>query len=539
MEKLGVTLTKLELIDSSFNKLEEQKQRFLKCERAYKAKYSSEHLGRTKKLKASSRKRSKLYVPLIKTTVNIIHAIFKTSFMGKRNPIEIQRVGKRNPSDMIKANAIKAALKKEWEKGEHRIGLSKAVLSAIYLPMGITTLFWDENRKQIRTTFVPITNLAFDELARDIFDIEHVCYKWNQSVRDVKRKFDTKFYKGKKDRIYSKDSNFGDRIEMKEIYQRDYEKDKLVWRLSTYAGDIFVREDMFKNLPFHFGYCLEDVPSVDIEKRKEELNVYGSSLPEITWEIQEEYNIKRNQKIDITENQIDPQLAIDKNSGSVAVGDIVERRKMVRFETVQGKGIRDVVMPLGEPGTYGLTEEIQMLKSEYEVTTGVNSILTGQTSASDRRAMGALQTVNASSSMRIESMMQTLQDTMLNSYAKSFVELLWEHTSDEDFIKFTENEDIIDVIGTQGRREPLDFDIKINFGTTIANETRLNQLNQLLQILLQSGQGGEYAQRIIQEIMILLDGENAPIESINKNKEAQNEPTLEEKEASALMSGGV
>ena len=98
-----------------------------------------------------------------------------------------------------------------------------------------------------------------------------------------------------------------------------------------------------------------------------------------------------------------------------------------------------------------------MLKSEYEITTGVNSVMTGQTSPSDRRAMGALQTVNAASSMRIESMMQTLLDTMLQSYAEHFVWLIYRYTSDEELISITEDEEIIQKIGS--RDGPLDFDI--------------------------------------------------------------------------------
>lgn len=283
------------------------------------------------------------------------------------------------------------------------------------------------------------------------------------------------------------------------------------------------------------------MPSISVDSRENELQMYGTAVPELLLELQSEYNIKRNQKIDIVENQIDPTYFLDKNGGSVAVSDINDRMKYIRVETSQGKRIGDVIQARSEPGSYGLVEEIGMLHGEYEITSGVNSILNGQTSPSDRRAMGALQTVNASSSMRIESMMQTLVDTMLNTYAESFVDLVYRYTSDEDFVRITENEEIVGIIGTVGNRKDIGFDIRVNFGTTIANEVRLSQLNSLLQILMQSGTAPEEIVReIIAEVMVLIKGENANTEAITQPQEEEpREPTLEEKEAAALMHGGV
>lgn len=176
----------LNLIEKAFKDLENHKERFLKCEAAFLATYKDDK--RTSKLKNSERSRSKLYVPLIKTTVFIIHAIFKTSFMSDRCPIEITRVGRRSDDDLVLQNALTAVLKNRWKKKEHRVGLSKAVLSALYLPLGIVNLFYDKEQGDIATRFIPITDLAFDKYASDINDIEYVCYKWRQSVRQVEEK---------------------------------------------------------------------------------------------------------------------------------------------------------------------------------------------------------------------------------------------------------------------------------------------------------------------------------------------------------------
>ena len=511
----------LNLIEDAFSSLERHKWRFLECERAFRAVYKEDN--RTSKRKNSQKSRSKLYVPLIKTTIAIIHAIFKTSFMSDRCPIEVTRVGLRSEHDLILQNALTAVLKNHWKKKEHRVGLSKAVLSALYLPLGIVSLFYDKAAGQIRTKFIPITDLAFDKRASDINDIEYVAYKYTQSVREVKHKLDSGFYKKKaNEQVLSGNAMDSERVVMKELYKKAYENQKVIWKLKTYANSVLVREADFSRLPFHFGYCIEDMPSIDEFKRGEENAVYGSCVPEMVKEIQEEYNIKRNQKIDIIENQIDPQIAINSEAGSMSVDDLMARKKVVRVATQMGKGIGDVIQVLSQPSSYGLSEEIAMLKSEYEITTGVNSVMTGQTSPSDRRAMGALQTVNAASSMRIESMMQTLLDTMLQSYAEHFVWLIYRYTSDEELISITEDQEIIQKIGS--RDGPLDFDINVNFGTTIANEVKIGQLNGLLGVLAQTNMNApQITAEIIKQILTLILGENAPIEAIDQAMQQMQE----------------
>ena len=553
----------LNLIERAFSDLEQHKNRFLECERAFRAEYEGED-NRTTKRKNSERSRSKLYIPLIKTTIFIIHAIFKTSFMSDRCPIEITRVGRRSDNDLILQNALTAVLKNRWKKKEHRVGLSKAVMSALYLPLGIVNLFYDKEQGDIATRFISITDLAFDKHASDINDIEYVCYKWRQSIRQVEEKIKTKFYKSKdKDRILGSKTEWSQRVQMKDIYKKIYVNGRQMWELKSFANDCLVRETRFSTLPFHFGYCMDAMPSIDESTRENENAVYGSCVPEVVKEIQKEYNIKRNQKIDITENQIDPSFIVDKTKGVVTVSDVMARKKVIRVETDMGTRVSDVIMPFPVPPTYQLSEEIAMLSKEYEIATGVNSVMTGQTGPSDRRAMGALQTVNAASSMRIESMMQTLLETMLSSYAQHFVELLYRFVSDDEFIKITEDENIIEAIGTLAERKAnrLDFDVSVNFGTTIANEVKISQLNGLLGVLAQNQiSSPQITGEIVKEVLTLILGENAPIEQVDQamaqmiamqeaaqaeavtqDEEAQikNEPSEEDMEMAALVNGGI
>ncbi len=553
----------LNLIKRAFSDLEQHKKRFLECERAFRAEYEDED-NRTTKRKNSERSHSKLYIPLIKTTIFIIHAIFKTSFMSDRCPIEITRVGRRSDNDLILQNALTAVLKNRWKKKEHRVGLSKAAMSALYLPLGIVNLFYDKEQGDIATRFIPITDLAFDKHASDINDIEYVCYKWRQSIRQVEEKIKTKFYKSKdKDRILGSKTEWSQRVQMKDIYKKIYVNGRQMWELKSFANDYLVRETRFSTLPFHFGYCMDAMPSIDESTRENENAVYGSCVPEVVKEIQKEYNIKRNQKIDITENQIDPSFIVDKTKGVVTVSDVMARKKVIRVETDMGTRVSDVIMPFPVPPTYQLSEEIAMLSKEYEIATGVNSVMTGQTGPSDRRAMGALQTVNAASSMRIESMMQTLLETMLSSYAQHFVELLYRFVSDDEFIKITEDKDIIEAIGTLAERKAnrLDFDVSVNFGTTIANEVKINQLNGLLGVLAQNQiSSPQITGEIVKEVLTLILGENAPIEQVDQamaqmmaaqeaaqaeavtqdeEEQIKNEPSEEDMEMAALVNGGI
>ncbi|OCR88892.1 hypothetical protein CFT12S00416_05565 [Campylobacter fetus subsp. testudinum] len=504
---------KLSKIDNAFAKLSKQEDRFKDCERMYDAKFKDDFRSRTYKIKSSELKRSRLYVPLVKTTVNIIHAIFKTSFLSSGCPIEISRVGLNSDHDMVLKNTLSIAVKNKWKANKHYVGLSRAVLSSLYLPLGVVALYWDTD---IQTKFIPINDIAFDPDARDINDVEYICYKWKQSRREIQKKFDSGFYKSNdKAQIITADT----RIEIKEIYEKTYKDKKDYWQLSTYANDKLVRTAKFDTQPFCFGYCFEDMPPVEKSKRNDYIGVYGSCLPEQVKELQEEYNIKRNQKIDITEMAIDPQFAISDESGSVSMSDLISRRKYVRVSPNSGKNVNDLIMPLTTPSAYPISEEIAMLKSEYEVASGVNSIMTGQTNASDRRSMGALQAVNSASGIRVESMMQTLGNTMLNTFARNFVELIFKNISDEELINLTENPNIIDQIGTLSDRKmaSLDFDINVNFGTIIANEMLVNKLNTLLGVLAQNNLNNpNIIIPILKEIMTLMLGDNAPIDKIDE-----------------------
>jgi hypothetical protein len=520
------------MIASAFDKVENAKPRFLKCQSAYRAQdQSPQHKNR----------RPKLYVPLIKTTVQILHSIFQTSFLSKKNPIEIDRVGERENDRDIR-NALMSVVKHAWENSSHRIGLSKAVLSTISLPLGCVALFWKDS--QVKTRFIPITDIAFDPAAQDLNDIEFVCYRTKISVRETKENTKNGLYKiSKNENLFAENEPDNNRITKDEIYVKGTNKSgERVWFLYTFINNRTVRDGVeFRELPFHFGYLIEELPDIEEDMRDEESHIYGYSVPEMLYELQREYNIQRNQKIDLIDKIINPPRTIDKASGAVSISDMKNNEPYIRVETTQGKSVRDVMNVDYIPSPYPITQDIEAVKQEYESASGINSVMLGQTSPADRRAMGALQTVNASSSLRIESMMQTLVDTMLNSYAIHFVKLVYYNTPDEEFISITENPKIINIIGTLGQRIPLEFNVRVNFGTVISEEVKLSKLSQLLQILMQSGVANAVVvEKLIQDIMVIIQGENAAIEQIETPKqEPAPPPTKEDIDRESILRGGI
>ncbi|MBQ7134728.1 hypothetical protein [Campylobacter sp.] len=516
---------RLFLIDDAFSKLENQKDRFLACERVYNATYDDAHRRRLAPQRSNIVERSRIYIPLAKTSIDILHSIFKSSFLGSGCPIEITRIGYNDDHDRALRDALTAAVKAKWRENKHFIGISRAVLSALYLPLGVVSVYWGDG--DIQTKFIPINTIAFDPYASDINDVEYICYKFAKSRNDVRAKFKSGFYKSPNEYAVLKSSR---RILIKEIYEKNWIKGG--WDLTSYANDIEVRKAWFESLPFCYGYCFENMPSVgrDDLLSDDYIGVYGSCLPERVKELQQEYNIKRNQKIDLIENAIDPQFAINSEGGIVNANDLLSRKKVIRCNLSGDGDISKVVAPLMPTGSvYDVTTEIEMIKAEYEIASGVNSIMTGVTSASDRRSNTSLQTINAASGVRVESMFQSLAATMLHEYAKKYVKLLYKNLDDEYLIKITENPDIINIIGSKEDRvnKDIDFDINVNFGTTISTDVVVSKINTLLGSLAQLGLNNpNLIMPLIKEMSVALLGENAPVHLIDeafKQMQAQQE----------------
>lgn len=93
-------------------------------------------------------------------------------------------------------------------------------------------LFWDKARNEPRTVFVPVTDLAFDEFARDIYDVEHKAFRYIKSAREVRELVKSKFYTPEKDTQLVADGEIDSkRLKMEDIYMRSTENGVSVWKL--------------------------------------------------------------------------------------------------------------------------------------------------------------------------------------------------------------------------------------------------------------------------------------------------------------------
>ncbi|WP_294966873.1 hypothetical protein [Sulfurimonas sp.] len=529
----------LELINKAFSEMERYEDEWLDIERIYKAKYTEKY-----KKKLRKKKRSDLYVPLSRNTVDIIHAIIITSFLADGFPIEINPTGLKNKHDTKLKNALIVVAKKRWEQWKPLVGLSKAILSAVTFPLGIVSLAYDKNSQTAKTKQIPINNISFDYEATDINDVQYMCNKWKESKKAIWDKIESQIYpmkKAEKTKLFPRglDSALYERVEIKDIYHKRITQGLVTWELFSYCDGVLLRKAMFKKSPFHYGYTVEKIPTLDKSERDQEVLVYGSCVIDKLRAIQEEYNIKRNQKIDLIEEAIDPSYAINTENGVVNTNDIKNREKFIKVKAGMGKSIGDVIQRFDPTGTYALSEDIEILDRDHSRAGGVNSILEGETGPADRRAASALTTVNANSSMRIETMVITLLP-MLQSYADSFIDIVYRHTSDEDFINLTEDENILEVVGNYGRRKALKADVSVNFGTTISKNVKVSELSSLLQMLLQNQNSNpDKINEILNEVLTLIRGENADTENTFVEPDEQPQPTPEEIEREVAMSGGV
>ncbi|WP_141082705.1 hypothetical protein [Campylobacter vicugnae] len=131
---------------------------------------------------------------------------------------------------------------------------------------------------------------------------------------------------------------------------------------------------------------------------------------------------------------------------------------------------------------------------------------------------------------------------MLHEYAKKYVKLLYKNLDDEYLIKITENPDIINIIGSKEERvnKDIDFDINVNFGTTISSDVVVSKINTLLGSLAQLGLNNpNLTIPLIKEMSVALLGENAPVSLIDeafKEMQAQQELALAQQAMSAQAS---
>lgn len=517
----------LALLNTAFTKLEPYKTKWLEYERYYDAKHTKEQFDKLEKLG-----RSKLFIPTTRNIVNIIRSIFSTSFFSQGNPIELSVTNAESNENMAYLNKI---IDYYYKKLKPNKELNKAFLSSLCFGMGIVTTYWDSKKEKVITTFIPITDIAFDYEASNIDDIEYIGYKFFESNRVIKQKFDSGFYniKGAKEKLFGFNNTESEhkRYEAKEIYTVC----KKGWEVTTYINNIAVRNEKFEQLPFQYGYSIDKLPSIDSDVRKDEVLVYGRSVIEFIACLNDEINIKRNQKNDIQEEIVNPSIIIPDKT-NIKANDL----KKGAGKRIRAEGGTEGIMFMPVPSDYPLNNDLSMLANDISDASSVNSIQQGQTGASDRRSANALAVVNANSSMRTEEMITLCNETLFEHWAKSWVKLVLKN-ADDDIINDITNAEF--PLGKKGARLDIEFDISINFGMTIDKEKRLNDLISLLQIIGQNpNMNPEIIERIFKEILTIRMGDSMNIEKIFEEvKQSTQINKIQEEEAAKtqLLGGGL
>lgn len=520
-----------QLLKTAFEKVDKYIPTWLEYERYYNAKHTKEQFDKLDKLG-----RSKLFIPTTRNIVNIIRSIFSTSFFSQGNPLELSVTNAESNEKMAHLNKI---IDYYYKKLKPNKELNKAFLSALCYGMGTVTTYWDEKKQKVVTTNIPITDIAFDYEASNVDDIEFVGYKFFESRKTIKDKFNDKFYTEKKakEKLFSSSSPDSEhkRYEVKEIYSLCKEG----WKCKTYIDEYLVRDVKFEQLPFQYGYAIDKIPSIDKEIRKDEILAYGRSIIEYIATLNDEINIKRNQKNDIQEEIINPSIIIPDKT-QIKANDL----KKGAGARIRAEGGTDGIMFMPVPSDYPINNDLSMLASDISDASSVNSIQQGQTGASDRRSANALAVVNANSSMRTEEMITLCNETLFEHWAKAWVKLVLKNASDEIINKITQANF---PLGKKGQRENIDFDININFGMTIDKEKRLNDLIQLLQIIGQNPNINPLIiERIFKEILTIRMGDSMNVEKIFEElkqnqqiQQMQQNNLLDQEEKNKLVAGGV
>lgn len=515
------------LYDKLFNEQDNYTEYWLESQRLYNSKFKKEQYKFLKK-----KKRSKIFIPITRNTVNIIKAIFATAFFSNGNPIEIISTNDSEKELTVVRNKI---LTYYYDKYKPAKELIKAFHSSLLFGMGIVITYWDDEKKRVVTTQIPVTDIAFDNECANIDDIEVLGYRHYESVRVTLQKIKSEYYnqKGLKKKLFGTEKpQTQKRNKVKVIYKRvtkGYES-------KTFINDVLVRVAKFKNLPFQYGHAISKLADVDEDIRKDEILCYGDNIPNLLESLQDEINHKRNIKNDIQEKNLNPDVFVgDKakvNPNDLSYG----HGKMIKV----GGDISQVRERL-VPNDYSIDADIAMLAGDVKASSGVNSMLEGETGASDRRSGKAMETINANSSMRIEEMIMLIKDTLFDNWAKTWVHIVMQNACDKVINELTGEQY---PIGEKGKRDSIKYDLKINFGMTMDKQQKINDKLQALQMVSPNPNvRGEVIEGLLKDLLTLIVGDDTNLkdlfEPIQNEERPDSEPTTEEIEKGKLLNGQV
>ena len=489
----------LELSSAAFGVMESNyHNKWIELERLYASKYTKEFIEQAKELE-----RSHLFIPIGKSTVDILDAIFTEAFFGAGNPVEIIK-NEDDESDI--ASCLNVLADHYYKKAKPYIALGMAFSSASRFGVGAVLPYWDTNRKLPITRFVPATKIAFDTDALTRDEIQYVSYKFKQTKQDIAKKVKDKFY----DKISKNDLRKilgSNHDEEKEKYQRVNVTE--VYSLNTdgthtcrtFIKSTLVREVKMKYCPIKHGYLVPVLPTIDEALQDLQSAGIGESVLDVIRDLISELNQKRNQIVDINEQLIDPFTMVG-DEADIAPEDAG------RIKGVVNVGNPDKVKRFPPTTSFPIEKEVSLLLEDLNDLTAINGMQRGQTSASDRRAASAMAMINANSSARLSKMATTINDTLFNDWAEAFVRDIYVNAPDDLIVElFGWNP-----LGNQGERLEMDYVVNVNFGQSINRDAKISELTMLMQML--NGREDADIMPILKEVLKLILGDGYDEESI-------------------------
>ena len=487
----------LKLVNDAFDKIDSKyKPNWLEYERMYE----SEHTAAYKKA-TEEQDRNSIFIPLTYSTISIADSVFTTSFFSQGNPIELLKIG---DNDADKRSALATVVNYYYEKAKPYNELSKSFLSASLFGIGAVKVYWDDDSALPETDMIPPTEVAFDIDAISRKDTQYISHRFKQTLNDIRDRFKSKFYKCKeandKDTVIEPTEENGYKRKLiKEIYTK---KGK-TWQVRTFCGEVCIREVKFKKCPIKHGYLLTRLPRIDDADREHQIAAIGDSLARIIKPLNEELNIKRNQRMDLIERLINPEVYIPKTCS-------VDPEDAKKIGGIKSCDATTGIMFVPTQGASEFTNDVMMLKNDIEDASSINGIMRGATNASDRRSSTALATVNANSSIRLESMIKLINETLFEEWARDFVRLCYINVDDALVMELTESE--TNPLGAKGIRPELDIDIKVNFGASINKQAKIQDLLSIVQMV--ANRKNADVDTVIKEVIKLILGENTNVEKI-------------------------
>jgi len=482
----------LELSNKAFSQMESNYHtKWIDLERLYKSKHKKKYIELAKKYE-----RSHIFVPLAKSTIDILDAIFTEAFFSSGNPIEIT---KNEEKESEIASCLNVLVDHYYKLSKPYSALSMAFSSASRFGLGAVLPFWDNNKKIPVTRFVPATKIAFDTEALTRDEIQYVSYKFKQTKQDIHQKVKDGFYAKVKEKDlntilgsqYKKEKEKYKRIDVVEVYSLQTNGK---YKVRTFIKERLMREVEFKKCPIKHGFLTAVLPTIDENIQDNQSAGVGESMLDIMQNIVQELNQKRNQIIDINEQLIDPYTMVGDNAD-------VDPDDAGRIKGVVNVGDPEKVKRFPPTTSFPIEKEVAVLKEDLNDLTAINGMQRGETSVSDRRGASAMAMINANSSSRLSKMATTINDTLFQEWAEAFVYDIYVNAPDEVINNLYGS----NPFGTLGNRQELDYVVNINFGQSINRDAKVSELTMLLQML--NGREDADVMPILGEVLKLILGD--------------------------------